>query len=204
MNKAKPAIAAGIIGLALILSAFFLSDVNIESSSPADVVESTSSLFYDNREIIVEVELLHSNGSENKKIKIGTYDNTNEEYTQNVTYFLSISKNNENLLRKYFFAQDGILTIDVQPNDDATIKIIGERQYAHNAYVTLGSKYSPDVSGNNLTSVTPLQLIGPIFSSYGIYTFDIELVTIDDPSNWIYTMSDFHYEINFEKDNTFG
>jgi hypothetical protein len=106
-------------------------------------------------------------------------------------------------LREYFFVQDDILIIDIQPSDNAIIKIIGEKQYAHNAYVMLGSKYSPDVSGNNLTSVTPLQVIGSIFSSDGIYTFDVELRTIDDPSNWTYTLDGFHYEINFEKDTIF-
>ena len=83
------------------------------------------------------------------------------------------------------------------------MEIIGEKQYAHDAYVTSGSKYSPDVSGNILTSVTSLQLIGPIFSNDGIYTFDIELRTIDDPSNWVYTLYGFHHEINFENDTTF-
>ena len=93
------------------------------------------------------------------------------------------------------------MIIDVQPNDDAIIKIIGEKQYAHSAYVTLGSKYSPDVSGNNLTSVTPLQITGPIFDSDGIYTFDIKIRTIDGPNNWVFhALTDFHYEINFEKE----
>ena len=166
-------------------------------------IENVSSLSYEGREIVVNLELIPSNLSNDKKLKISTYDNTNNEYIQNVTYFLSISENNENLLREYFFAHDGILIIDVQPNDDAIIKIIGEKQYAHGAYVTLGSKYSPDVSGNILTSVTSLQLIGPIFSNDGIYTFDIELRTIDDPSNWVYTLYGFHHEINFENDTTF-
>ena len=83
------------------------------------------------------------------------------------------------------------------------LKIIGEIQYAHNAYVTLGSNYSHDVSGNNLTSVTPLQLIGPIFSNDGIYIFDTELRTIDNINNWVFNLSGFHSEINIEKDITF-
>ena len=162
-------------------------------------VGNISSAIYEGKEIAVNLELLPSTELDNKKIKINTYDNTNNEYVQNVTYFLSISKNNENLLREYFFAQDGVLIIDVQPNDDNIIKIIGEKQYAHNAYVTLGSEYSPDVSGHNLTSVTPLQLTGPIFNDDKIYTFDIELRTVYDTNNWVYTLTGFHYEINFKK-----
>ena len=154
---------------------------------------------YDGREIIVNLEILPSTDLDREKIKISTYDNTNNEYVQNVTYFLSISDTNENLLTEYFFAQDGLLIINIQPNDESLIKVIGEKQYILDAYVMLGSEYMPDISGKISTSVTPLQLIGPILDSDGIYTFDIELRTIDDPNKWIYSLSGFHYEINFEK-----
>jgi hypothetical protein len=147
----------------------------------------------------VNLELLPSTELNNEKIKISTYDKTNEKNIQNVTYFISISKNNEYLLNEHFFAQDSVLVMDVQPNNNTIVKIIGERQYADNAYVTLDSKYISDIDGDTLTSITPIQLIGPIFSSNGVYTFDIELRTIDDPNNWVYTISAFHYEINFEK-----
>ena len=139
---------------------------------------------YDGREIMVNLELLLSNESDNKKIKIRTYDNTNYEYIQNVTYFLSISKNNENLLGKYFFAEDGILIIDIQPNNDTLIKVIGEKQYAHDAYVMPGSEYKPGIEGENLTSVTPIRITGKIFNAEGIYTISMQLRTIDSRDNW--------------------
>jgi hypothetical protein len=81
--------------------------------------------------------------------------------------------------------------------------VIGEKQYDNNAYVMSGSKYSPEMSGENLTSITPLQLTGPIFDTEGIYTFDIELRTIDSRNNWVFNLSGFHSEINIEKDITF-
>jgi lysophospholipase L1-like esterase len=160
----------------------------------------TSLLVYDNREIVVEVELLPSNEFENKKIQIITHDNTSNEVIQNVTYFLSVSKDNENLLGEYFFAEDGILIIDIQPNNDSIIKVIGEKQYDNNAYVMLGSKYSHGMSEENLTSVTPLQIIGPIFDTEGIYTFDIELRTIDSRDNWVFSLSGFHSQVTIGED----
>jgi lysophospholipase L1-like esterase len=152
-------------------------------------IKKTSSLLYDDREIVVTVELLPSNESENKKIKISTYDNTSKEDVLNVTYFLAISKNNENLLREYFFAKDGILIFDVFPEDSNQVQVLGEQQYDHNAYV--------------MSDVTPLQVKGPIFSTDGIYTFDTELRTIDNTNNWVFNLSGFHSEINIEKDITF-
>ena len=163
-------------------------------------VERTSSLIYDDREITVSVELLSSNELENKKLQIITHDNTSAEVIQNVTYFLSISKDDENLLREYFFAEDGILIMDIQPNNDPLIKVIGEKQYDNNAYVMSGSKYSPEMSGENLTSVTPLQIIGPIFDTEGTYTFDIELRTIDSRNNWVFSLSGFHSQVTIGKD----
>ena len=157
--------------------------------------DNLTTSMYDSREIVVNLELLPSTELDNKKIKISTYDNTHNEYVQNVTYFLSISKNNENLLNSYFFAQDGVLILDVQPNNDPLIKVIGEKQYDNNAYVMPGSKYTVEMFGENLTSITPLQITGSIFNIDGIYTFDIELVTIDSRDNWVYSLSGFHYEV---------
>ena len=152
-------------------------------------IGNKTSLLYDDREIIVTVELLPSNESDKKKVKISAYDNTNKEDVLNVTYFVAISKNNENLLREYFFATDGIVIFDVFSEHSDQVQIFGEQQYDHNAYV--------------MSDVTPLQVKGPIFSVDGTYVFDIELRTIDSANNWIFDLSNFHLEINIEKDITF-
>jgi len=161
--------------------------------------EKTPSLIYDGREITLSVELFPTNELVNKELRIITHDNTDNEIVQNVTYFLSISKDNDNLLRQYFFAEDGILSIDIQPNDDPQINVIGEKQYDNDAYVTLGSKYSPETSGANLTSITPLQITGPIFDAEGIYILDIELRTIDSRDNWTFSLSGFNSKITVGK-----
>ena len=162
-------------------------------------VEETSSLIYDGREITVSVELLPTDEVMDKELRIITHDNTNNEIVQNVTYFISISKDNDNLLRQYFFAEDGVLSIDIQPNDDPRINVIGEKQYDNDAYVMLGSKYSHEMSGVNLTSITPLQITGPIFDAEGIYILDIELRTIDSRDNWTFSLSGFNSKITVGK-----
>ena len=162
-------------------------------------VEKMPSSIYDGREITVSAELLPTNESVNKKLRIITHDKTNNEIIQNVTYFLSISKDNENLLREYFFAEDGILSIDIQPNNNSLISVIGEKQYANDAYVMLDSKYNTELSGENLTSTTPLKIIGPIFDTEGTYILDIELRTIDSRDNWTFSLSGFSSQITIEK-----
>ena len=54
-----------------------------------------------------------------------------------------------------------------------------------------------------MSDVKPLQVKGPIFSKDGSYTFDIELRTIDDPTNWVFSLVGFRSEISIEKDITF-
>ena len=80
------------------------------------------------------------------------------------------------------------------------INVIGEKQYDNNAYVTLGSKYTTDKLGESLTSVTPLQIVGPVFINNEIYTFEIELRTIDNRDNWVYDLAGFHYQIIIQDD----
>ena len=77
--------------------------------------------------------------------------------------------------------------------------MIGEKQYANDAYVMLGSKYNPEMSEANLTSTTPLQITGPIFDAEGIYILDIELRTIDSRDNWTFDLSGFNSKITVGK-----
>ena len=144
--------------------------------------------------------VLFSNGEELYSFSDYIHDKTNNEIIQNVTYFLSISKDNENLLKDYFFAEDGILIITIEPNNELPTRVIGEKQYDNNAYVMPGSKYDPATSGESLTSTTPIRITGPIFDTEGIYNFDIELRTIDNRQNWVFSLSGFHSQISIEKD----
>jgi len=163
-------------------------------------IKDASSLNYNGREITVSIELLSTIESNNKKIQIITQDITNNEIIQNVTYFLSISKDSKNMFNDYFFTENGILVIDFQPNNTDKINVVGEKQYDNNAYVTLGSKYTTDKLGESLTSVTPLQIVGPVFINNEIYTFEIELRTIDNRDNWVYDLAGFHYQIIIQDD----
>ena len=50
-------------------------------------------------------------------------DITNNEIIQNVTYFLSISKDSKNMFNDYFFTENGILDIDFQSNNEDKINV---------------------------------------------------------------------------------
>ena len=113
------------------------NEISIETPPQEISLIETNSMLYDGREISIFIELLPSNflESDNKIIKIFAYDNTNEIELENVTYFLSIFKNDENLLREYFYVQNKFLTIEINSVDSESIKVLGDRQYDHNAYI---------------------------------------------------------------------
>ena len=101
-----------------------------------------------------------------------------------MTYFLSIIHEDETLLREYFFVEDDYLLFEVGSKFSEEIKIIGEKQYAHNAYVMNKSQ--------------PLEITGSIFNTNGVYEFRIDIRTMDDPSVWIFDLDKFNIKIDTE------
>ena len=61
------------------------------------------------------------------------------------------------------------------------MKIFGDRQYDHSAII---ADYDQ-----------PVKILGPILENDERYEFVIELRTINDASNWIFSLSDFHTEV---------
>ena len=109
--------------------------------------------------------------NEQEQITITATDNETDENVNNVTYLIGIFYKDEMILRNYFFAEDGILPITVTPTNDGDITIVGEKDSL------LGAWYG--------TESKPVEIKGPIFNSGGLYTFEIEIRTIDDPTNII-------------------
>ena len=67
--------------------------------------------------------------------------------------------------------------------DSESIKVLGDRQYDHNAYIMKDD---------------PLIITGPIFLSSGNYEFKFDLRTIDESSNWIFNLDEFEAKISIK------
>ena len=160
-------------------------EISVESIPQEISLIETNSIFYDEREISIFIELSPYEflKSENKTIKIFTYDNTNQVELKNVTYFLSIFNNDENLLREYFYVEDKLLIFQINSINSELLKITGDKQYDHNAYVMKNE---------------PLEINGPIFLSSGDYEFKFDLRTIDESSNWIFNLDEFETTISMK------
>ncbi|MGY5145310.1 MAG: CFI-box-CTERM domain-containing protein [Candidatus Nitrosopumilus sp. metabat.KBP569_Feb_25m_nospike.7] len=123
------------------------------------------------KQISISVEMPMYFENDQEQITITATDTETDETAKNVTFLIGIFKNNEMILRNYFFAENGILPIMVTPTDDKEIIIYGEQDSL------LGAWHGTD---SDIVEIT-----GPLFNSGGLYTFEIEVRTIDEPTNII-------------------
>ena len=105
------------------------------------------------------------------QITITATEDESKENAKNVTFLIGLFHNDEMIFRNYFFAEDGILPIIVNPTQDDEIIIHGEQDSL------LGAWHG--------TESNPVEITGPLFDSGGLYNFEIEIRTIDEPTNII-------------------
>ena len=93
------------------------------------------------------------------------------------------------IFRNYFFTEDGILPIKVIPTQDNEITINGEQDSL------LGAWYGTDSK--------PLEITGPIFTSGGLYNFEIEVRTLDEPTNIVEDSGVYNADLSVAETSTF-
>jgi predicted secreted protein with PEFG-CTERM motif len=106
-----------------------------------------------------------------KQITITTTENETKEHAKNVTLLIGLFHENKMIFRNYFFTSDGILVIKINPTQDDEIIIHGDQDSL------LGAWHG--------TEFNPIMISGPLFDSGGLYNFEIEIRTIDEPTNII-------------------
>ena len=116
---------------------------------------------FNGRKITVSVELpQYFEESEDKIIKIIAFDEEEEQNAKNVTFLIGLYKNDKTIFRNYFFTPDGDLSIHVKPTEDGETEILAQQDSL------LGAWYE--------TEEQPIELVGPIFESGGLFHFEIE------------------------------
>jgi predicted secreted protein with PEFG-CTERM motif len=135
-------------------------------------IDTISSVDIQGKEITISVELpLSFDNLDEKQITITATEDETRENAKNVTFLIGLFHENQMIFRNYFFTSDGVLPINVKPSADGEISINGEQDSL------LGAWYG--------TESNPLEITGPIFNSGGLYNFEIEVRTLDEPTNII-------------------
>ena len=144
---------------------------------PSDVyghglgVDTISSVKVQGKELSISVEVPMNFEGDQEQITITATEDKTKKNAKNVTFLIGLFHDEEMVFRNYFFAEDGILSIAVTPTQDDKITINGTQDSL------LGAWHG--------TQQNPLEITGPLFNSGGLYTFEIEIRTIDEPTNII-------------------
>ncbi len=134
-------------------------------------IDTISSVDVQGKELSISVEMPMYFENQQDQITITATENETKENAKNVTFLIGLFHKDEMIFRNYFFAEDGILTITVNPNQDDEITIHGEQDSL------LGAWHG--------TESNPIEITGPLFQTGGLYNFEIEVRTIDEPTNII-------------------
>lgn len=135
-------------------------------------IDTISSVDIQGKPISISVELpMYFEKDDDKQITITATEDKTKETAKNVTFLIGLFHQNEMIFRNYFFAEDGVLPIKVKPTTEGEIEIHGNQDSL------LGAWHG--------TESNPIEITGPIFNSGGLYNFEIEVRTIDEPTNII-------------------
>ena len=169
--------------LAIISIILLLLLVPIENSYGHGLGVDTANIDINGRKISVSVELpSFFDNSHEKIITITAIDKYTKETVKNVTFLIGLSHENQRIFRNYFFTENGNLLIHVIATDQGETKIVAEKDSL------LGAWYE--------TKSQPIQLIGPIFKSGGLFNFEIELRTIDEPTNIVENLGVYNADVS--------
>jgi hypothetical protein len=140
-----------------------------ENLPPATVGNRKASLF-----IKVSPPVLTTDTRGNAFIQVRLFDANNNQTIQHVTYEITITKGTSSstgekpLLRDFFHAHNGLLTLKIEPSI-GPLQIFGDRDPFQNAWVA-------DPGGT-------VNIKGPIFLEGGLYHFQVSIFGIDNDRN---------------------
>lgn len=104
--------------------------------------------------------------SEEQSIKVRFFDADTNALIEHVTYLIELKKDDKRIFRYMFHDEFGDLFLKIKPTDSEDITIHGKQE------PLLGGWMKKD-------DFTPVTLEGPIFTSGGLYNFNIEILTLD-------------------------
>jgi len=153
-------------------------------------IDTISSVDVQGKKISITVELPTSlEKDSDKQITITATDDKTKEHPKNVTYLIGLFHENKMIFRNYFFTPDGILPIKVKPTPNGEITIHGQQDSLLGAWHGIESN--------------PIEITGPIFESAGLYHFEIEVRTIDEPVNIITDSAAYSADLSIVEDFPF-
>jgi hypothetical protein len=141
-----------------------------ENLPPASLGNREGSLF-----VKISPPVYTTESKENAFMQFRLFDAKTNETIEFVTYDITVTKgtvpspDEEPLLRDFFQSTSGLLTLRVDPTNDTSLTIFGNRDPFLGAWVA-------DPGGT-------INIRGPLLQEGGLYRFDIQIFGIDNPRN---------------------
>ena len=145
-------------------------------------IDTISSVNVQGKELSISVEIPMYFENAQEQITITATEDETKENAKNVTFLIGLFHENEMIFRNYFFAEDGILQIKVTPTQEEKITIHGEQDSL------LGAWHGSESN--------PIEITGPLFTSSGLYNFEIEIRTIDESTNILENSGVYHADLS--------
>ena len=152
-------------------------------------IDTISSINVQGKKISISVEMPMYFENNSEQITITVTEDATKENAKNVTFLIGLFHNNEMIFRNYFFTEDGILSLNVIPTQEDEIIIHGNQDSL------LGAWHG--------TESNPIKITGPIFDSSGLYNFEIEVRTIDEPTNIVENSATYNADLSIIETVTF-
>ncbi len=152
-------------------------------------IDKISSIDIQGKEISITVEMPMYFENDREQITITATEKETKENAKNITFLIGLFHNNEMIFRNYFFAEDGVLPIKIIPTQEGKVTIHGEQDSL------LGAWHG--------TESNPIEITGPLFNSGGLYNFEIEVRTIDEPTNIIEDSSIYNADLSIIETTSF-
>ncbi len=146
-------------------------------------IDTIPSIDIQGKDITISVEMPLYFENDQEQITITAIEDKTQENAKNVTFLIGLFHNGEMIFRNYFFTDNGVLPIKIMPNQEFDNLVINGEQDS-----LLGAWHG--------TESNPIEIAGPLFSAGGLYTFEIEVRTIDEPTNIIENSGTYNADLS--------
>ena len=151
-------------------------------------IDTISSVDVQGKKLSITVELPEILQDDSGQLTI-TATESSKDNAKNVTFLIGLFHDEEMIFRNYFFAKDGVLPIKITPTQNDKITIHGMQDSL------LGAWHGVESS--------PVEITGPLFDSAGLYNFEIQIRTIDEPTNIIEDSEIYYAGLSIIENNSF-
>ena len=163
----------------------------MENLPPASVGNRQASLF-----IRISPPILTSETIQDSFLQLRLFDANNNQTIQHTSFFITVRKNNELLMRDLFHTHSGLVTLKIQPtNTPGKWHVYGDQEPFQGGWTSTNDQ---------------LSVKGPILLEGGLYHFEIEVFGIDNDRNifkpedaprfdsWLSVGDIFHKTISYQ------